>query len=186
MWVFIGYTYISKHSIIPCSVRVGSHVIDFAESKRVALNLIKGVSPAGYVADDTTIYYPVYSAVPTSDKVFPIGEVLSSGREVGDVCELLKMYHLLRFEEMKDEKKKVVKTFKVFPVIVVYDNGVWEHLSLSPYKFVEKGVPMIVDSLGLGVVKVEASAEMKRKYVFSILSTPTSAIVESVCEQKKR
>lgn len=192
-WIFIGEVCITKHILFPCSVPTGdkSKPIELSESKRMGIALSSKVKPLKCVTDGSTIYHNLYSHILTSNNIIPLNEFLSSSEPFkGKICDLLKAvgYYVVTYREESEGKKTQQKqmtterAFKVFPVIVVYNDGVWEHLSLAPYKFVEKASLMINEEYGVGIVEVGRDCEALRPYAYKILLNPTTSVIAKICD----
>lgn len=179
-WIFLGDVCIPRHVVFPCAVPIGetSKPISFEESRRMGSSLASTVRPNKYVTDSATIYHSLYSVIPTSAGAIDVVELTSRSRVVGGVCEVMKNVPTYSIS-FSDENKSAQYT--VYPVIVVYRDGVWENVSLAPAKELEGSVGRVYDEYMLGIIEVPKNVETMRPYAHTLLINPTTLVLKRKC-----
>lgn len=179
MWIYIGEVYIPFRSMFPCAINTSTRVVSFDESRERGFELASTVKPVTFVTDGASIYHPLYTEIPTSSGVVPAEELVAKSRVVeGGVCSVLRSVvpYTIVFGDKRSSEQ-----YSVYPVIVVYKNRVWEHLSLAPVKVVETGTGRVNDEYGIGIVEVQRDAEVVRPYARSMLMNPTMSLLSKMC-----
>lgn len=182
-WIFLGEVCIPKHVVFPCSVPLKKGAtVTFEESKRMGSALAASVRPAKYVTDTATIYHALYDSIPTSSGAVPVREVVERARRLeGNVCSVMKAVNPYSIAFTDEESKRVIAHHPVYPVIVVYKDWVWEHISLAPAKALEGARVKLDEEFGLGLVEVAREAEVVRPYAHTVLLNPTTLILRRAC-----
>ncbi|MEM1694291.1 MAG: hypothetical protein QW456_08780 [Ignisphaera sp.] len=169
-----------SNSMFPCAVpiKLKSIQLNLSESKRMAMLLSSSLKPVKIVTDGSTFYHSLYSEISVSDKVIPVQEVIAKSVHVGKICDLLKRVESYTITYIENNRPK---TDRIFPIIVVYKDNVWEHLSVAPIKIVENCECMLNEDYGLGIVVAKSESEHMRPYAYTIIRNPTTVVLLKKC-----
>lgn len=176
-WMFIGEVTTSK-IMFPCAVPIKvRRTIELSESKKMATLLSASLKPVKTVTDGFMLYHNLYSEIPVDDKHVSTQEIVS-GSVRTTLCDMINRVGFYTFTYVEDGKQAMTK---VVPVIVVYKDGLWEHVSVAPLKVVESGEYRVNDEYGLGLVVARSESEHMRPYAYNIVRAPTTSIVVRKC-----
>ncbi|MEM1672820.1 MAG: hypothetical protein QXL19_05820 [Ignisphaera sp.] len=177
-WIFIGEVATSR-LIFPCAIPIKARKrkIELSESKKIAYLLIKSLKPTKTVSDGFMLYHNLYSVIPTSDGYVSVQEIMSKSVST-TLCDMINRVGFYTLTYAEDNKESIIK---VIPVIVIYKDGLWEHISVAPLKIVENSEYKVNDEYEIGIVVAETESEHIRPYAYNIIHKPTSLIMLRKC-----
>lgn len=182
MWMFIGEVTTSK-IMFPCAVPIKERrTIELSESKKMATRLSASLKPAKTVTDGFMLYHNLYSEIPVDDKHISAQEIVSRSIRTASLCDMIKSVGFYTLTYIEDGNQMMIR---IVPVIVVYKDGLWENVSVSPIKVVETGEYRVNDEYGLGIILANSESEHMRPYAYNILRNPTSLIVMRKCRTEE-
>ncbi|MEM4788096.1 MAG: hypothetical protein QXV28_08975 [Ignisphaera sp.] len=176
-WVFIGEIVIAK-TMFPCAIAIDRKTIDLREAKRVGEMLSASLKPAKTVTDGFLLYHNLYSEISIDNTHIPIQEIVSRSIRSASLCDMIKSVGFYIFTYVEENKQI---NMKVLPVIVVYKDGLWEHVSLSPIKVIENSEYRVNNEYGLGIILTNFESEHMRPYAYNILLKPTTEAIMRKC-----
>ncbi|MEM2260965.1 MAG: hypothetical protein QXK24_00795 [Ignisphaera sp.] len=177
MWIFIGEV-ATPRLVFPCAVPIKTKKkIELSESRKMASLLINSLKPVKTVSDGFLLYHNLYSVIPTSNGHISVQEIISKSVNT-TLCDMINRVGFYTLTYVEDNKESIVK---VIPIIVIYKDGLWEHVSVAPVKAVENSEYKVNDEYGLGIVVTGTESEHIRPYAYNIIHKPTSLIMLRKC-----
>ena len=101
----------------------------------------------------------------------PLKCILEEAIEVRDVCELMQIV-----------KPAEIGGATIYPIITVYSNALYEHLSTTPLQILSRVTTYLYHKVyGLGIVYIDEEPDMHRPIMSKVIVAPTTEILAKRC-----